>query len=155
MDPGGSDWSFQVRSAKGYRGIDMYSRLDNVPVYESYPTEVNATHFNHVQRAINKLGDSIRLSIPRMKHLDLILEKQAWIIVDRVLNDVPIAAWTDFQTANRDNIHQPIRCTQKLYHAHAHLILDRSLEAMEMMLGELMPDGDIENPAGIVPLKKS
>jgi len=132
----------------------MYSRLENMPVYESYPTEVNAVHFNHVQHAINKLGDSIRLSIPRMIHLDLILEKQAWIIVDRVLNDVPIAAWTDFQTAHRDNIHQPIKCTQKLYHVHAHLVLDRSLEAMELILGELLPEGDIGSPATVLPINK-
>jgi hypothetical protein len=132
----------------------MYSRLEDVPVYESFSTTVNAIHFNHVQRALNKLGDSIRLSIPRMRHLDLILEKQAWIIVDRVLNDVPIAAWTDFKTASRDNVHQPISCTQKLFHVHAHLILDRSLEAMELMLGELLPEGDIENPATIVPIDK-
>lgn len=132
----------------------MYSRLDDVPVYESFQTEVNATHFNHVLRALSKLGDSIRFSIPRMKHLDLILEKSAWIIVDRALNDVPIAAWTDFQIAHRDNIHQPIRCTQKLYHAHARLILDRSLEAMELMLGEMLPEGNIEQPAGVVPINK-
>jgi len=132
----------------------MYSRLEDVPVYETFPTTVNALHFNHVQHALNKLGDSIRLSIPRMKHLDLILEKQAWIIVDRVLNDVPIAAWTDFRSSPRDNIHQPIQCTQKLYHAHAHLILDRSLEAMELLLGELMPEGDIEKPADILSIDK-
>lgn len=132
----------------------MYSRLEDVPVYESFSTTVNALHFNHVQRALNKLGESIRLSIPRMRHLDLILEKQAWIIVDRVLNDVPIAAWTDFKTSPRDNIHQPISCTLKLFHVHAHLILDRSLEAMELMLGELLPEGDIENPAAIVPIDK-
>jgi hypothetical protein len=132
----------------------MYSRLEDVPVYESFSTTVKAIHFNHVQRALNKLGDSIRLSIPRMRHLDLILEKQAWIIVDRVLNDVPIAAWTDFKTSSRDNVHQPISCTQKLFHVHAHLILDRSLEAMELMLGELLPEGDIENPAAIVPIDK-
>ena len=132
----------------------MYSRLEDVPVYESYSTNVKAIHFNHVQHALNKLGDSIRLSIPRMRHLDLILEKQAWIIVDRVLNDVPIAAWTEFQLAHRDNIHEPIRCTLKLFHVHAHLILDRSLEAMELVLGELLPEGDIENPADIVPMRK-
>jgi len=132
----------------------MYSRLDDMPVYESYSTTVKAIHFNHVQHALNKLGESIRFSIPRMKHLDLILEKRAWIIVDRVLNDVPIAAWTDFQTSNRDNIHQPIRCTQKLFHIHAELILDRSLEAMELLLGEILPGGDAENPADVLSIDK-
>jgi len=132
----------------------MYSRLDDMPVYESFSTTVNAIHFNHVQHALNKLGDSIRLSIPRMKHLDLILEKKAWVIVDRALNDVPIAAWTDFQSAHRDNVHLPIRCTQKLFHIHAHLILDRSLEAMELMLGELLPEGDVGSLATVLPINK-
>lgn len=132
----------------------MYSRLDDVPVYESFPTQVNAMHFNHVQHALKRLGESIRLQIPRMKHLDLILERHAWIIVDRALNDVPIAAWTDFQTAQRHTLHEAIKCTQKLYHVHAGLVLDRSIEAMELMLGELLPEGDIERPADVLPLNK-
>lgn len=118
----------------------MYKRLDDVPVFESYPTEVSALHFNHVQYALNHLGDSIRLQIPKMKHLDLILEKKAWIIVDRVLNDVPIAAWTDFETVHRENLHEPIRCRQKLYHQHAPLILNHTIEAMELLLGEQLPE---------------
>lgn len=114
----------------------MYSRLDDIPVFESIPSQLDATHFNHVQYALNHLGDSIRLQIPRLKHLDLILEKQAWIIVDRVLNDIPVAAWTEFETKQRENLHQPIKCKLNLYHTHAHMILEHSIEAMELLLGE-------------------
>ncbi|KPJ92800.1 MAG: hypothetical protein AMJ53_08670 [Gammaproteobacteria bacterium SG8_11] len=118
----------------------MYTRLNDIPVYESRCAQVNAMHFNHVQIALKKLGESIRLPIPKLKHLDLIVEKEAWIIVDRVLNDIPIAAWTDFQSEHRSNLHEPIACRLQLYHANADLILERTLEAMEMLLGEQLAD---------------
>jgi hypothetical protein len=118
----------------------MYTRLKDIPVFEFRDTQVNAGHFNHVQAALKTLGDSIRLTIPKLKHLDLILEKEAWIIVDHVLNDIPVAAWTDFQVQHRDNLHQPIQCRLQLYHANADLILERTLEAMEMLLGEQLAD---------------
>lgn len=131
----------------------MYSRLNDVPILESLPATLAAIHFNHVQHALHSLGDSIRLQIPRLKHLDLILERPAWIIVDRALNDIPIAAWTDFDT-HRDNLHRPIHCTLRLYHIHAHMILDRTLEAMELVLGEQLQDLGVEQPAPIIPIKK-
>lgn len=132
----------------------MYRRLDEVPTYESYPTKLDAVHYNHVQHALKHLGDSIRLQIPRLKHLDLILERQAWIIVDRALNDVPVAAWTDFETGRRDNLHQPVPCRQRLYHAHAQMVLDHTIEAMELMLGELMQDENPGETASVTPISK-
>ncbi|WP_455204826.1 hypothetical protein [Kaarinaea lacus] len=66
----------------------------------------------------------------------MIIEKNACIIVDRVLNDLPVAAWTDFEVGSRDNLHQPIKCRIRLYHANASMILERIIEAMELVLGE-------------------
>lgn len=123
----------------------MYNRLDEVPVYALRQGKVSATHYNHVQLALKRLGNEIRLPIPKLKHLDLILQKNAWIIVDRVLNDVPVVAWTDFETENRDNLHEAIGCQVKHYHANAVMIMNRTLEAMELLLGEelieMLPDG--------------
>ena len=118
----------------------MYTRLQDVPVFEYRATHIDAAHFNHVQVALKKLGDSIRFPIPKLKHLDLILEKDAWIIVDHVLNDIPVAAWTAFEARHRDNLHQPIPCRLQIYHANADLILARTLEAMEMLLGEQLAE---------------
>lgn len=118
----------------------MYTRLQDIPVFEHRATHIDAGHFNHVQLAMKKLGDSIRFPIPKLKHLDLILEKDAWIIVDHVLNDIPVAAWTAFETRHRDNLHQPIPCRLQIYHANADLILARTLEAMEMLLGEQLTE---------------
>lgn len=132
----------------------MYSRLDDVPVLESRPSQLDARHFNHVQHALNQLGDSVRLPIPRLKHLDLILERQAWVIVDRMLHDIPVAAWTDFATQRRDNLHQPIQCTLRLYHIHAHLVLKHTLEAMELLLGEQLQDRGATSPASVTSIRQ-
>lgn len=114
----------------------MYDRLDEVPALAIRQGHVSATYFNHVQVALKRLGPEIRLSIPRLKHLDLILQKSAWIIVDRVLNDIPVVAWTAFETEHRDDLYKPVACSIRLYHANAGLIMNRTLEAMELMLGE-------------------
>lgn len=118
----------------------MYTRHNEVPVLEQRDYRLDAAYFNHVQYALNHLGDQIRLPIPKLKHLDLILQKDAWVIVDRVLNDVPVAAWTGFQTSHRDSLHEPINCVLRTYHANAGLITDRTLEAMELLLGERLAD---------------
>jgi hypothetical protein len=135
----------------------MYTRLKDIPVFEFRDTQLDAGHFNHVQVALKKLGDSIRFPIPKLKHLDLILEKEAWIIVDHVLNDIPVAAWTDFQAEHRDNLHQPIKCRLQLYHANADLILARTLDAMELLLGEqlaeLAPDTS-DASASVLPFRE-
>ena len=132
----------------------MYTRLNDIPVYEYRYGSLSALHFNHVQVALKRIDDSIRFPIPKLKHLDLILQNDAWIIVDRVLNDMPVAAWTDFNHASsRDNLHLSIDCTIRLYHANAGLILRRTLEAMELVLGELLTEHQIEDECQILTFK--
>lgn len=132
----------------------MYTRLGNIPILELRDSQIDALYYNHVQVALKRLGSSIRYRIPKLKHLDLILESDAWIIVDRVLNDVPVAAWTDFETQSRANLHQPIACKLRLYHANAQMILERTLDAMEMLLGEQLTDTEDDNGCSVVPFPK-
>ncbi|MDZ7661906.1 hypothetical protein [Thiohalophilus sp.] len=132
----------------------MYRRLDDVPVFEYRDGELPAIYYNDVQVALKRLGEDLRFAIPRLKHLDLILQKDAWIIVDRVLNDVPVVAWTDFQTAHRSSLHEPIPCRIRLYHMHGPLVMSRTLEAMELILGEMLADHAPPDDASIAPIKK-
>lgn len=132
----------------------MYDRLDDVPVYALRQGKVSATHYNHVLVALKRLGDEIRLRIPKLKHLDLILQKNAWIVVDRVLNDYPIVAWTDFETEGRSSLHEPIACQIKHYHAHANMIMRRTLEAMEMLLSEELPEMLPDELSDVIEFKK-
>jgi len=130
------------------RGDGMYTRHDEVPVFEYRDGVLDAIYYNHVQIALNRLGESLRMSIPRLKTLDLILQRDAWIIVDRAFNDIPIAAWTNFDLARREGLHSPVHCQIRLFHANGGMILRRVLEAMEMLLGEQL-DGDDDSHAVI------
>ena len=114
----------------------MYTRHNEVPVYAYRDGEIKALHFNTVQTAFKRIAPEIRIAIPKLKTLDLILQQDAWIVVDRAFNDVPIVAWTEFVSFNRDALHTPVKCKLRYFHAHADIILRRVLEAMEMLLGE-------------------
>ncbi|MCW9025333.1 MAG: DUF3352 domain-containing protein [Gammaproteobacteria bacterium] len=131
-----------------------YTRHDEVPQLASRKGKVKALYYNHVLTALKQLGPQIRLKIPRLKHLDLILQKDAWIVVDTVLNDIPVVAWTHFQTEGRNNLHEPIECEIRFFHFAASMILNRTLEAMELMLGEQLEELLPDENSTILPFKK-
>jgi len=118
------------------RTVYLYNRHDEVPVLTDRTGQVDANHFNHVQTAMKRLGPELRFRIPKLKHLDLILQKDAWVVVDRALSDYPILCWTDFKTESRDNLHEPITCEIRIFHCCASMILKKTINAMEMLLGE-------------------
>ena len=114
----------------------MYRRHNEVPVYQYRQGLIQSLHYNTVQIAFKRLGREIRLSIPKLRTLDLILQKDAWIVVDHAMNDLPVAAWTKFEITGRDAIHAPVQCQIRLFHANGGAITDQVLDAMEMLLGE-------------------
>ena len=133
----------------------MYTRHEEVPVYEIRKGELEANHYNRVQTAHKRLGKDLRLEIPGLRTLDLLLQPEAWIVVDRALNDIPIIAWSHFETEHRTSLHLPVRCRIRLYHANAGIILQRVIEAMELLLGERLDDGSGSEMAGIIPFRRS
>lgn len=132
----------------------LYTRHDEVPQLGSRAGKVDALYYNHVQTALKQLGNQIRLTIPKLKHLDLIIQKDAWIIVDTVLNDVPVVAWTNFEIKGRESLHEPIQCEIRFFHYAASMILNRTLEAMELMLGEELEQELHKNKSDVLPIKK-
>lgn len=124
----------------------LYTRHIEVPKLGSRPGKVDAVYYNDVQTALKRLSSEIRLQIPKLIHLDLILQKDAWIVVDRVLNDIPVLAWTEFETEHRESLHEPVQCKVLFFHYAASIIMNRTLQAMDMMLGEeLLADGAAED----------
>lgn len=132
----------------------LYTRHTEVPQLASRKGKVDALYYNQVQTALKQLGPQIRLKIPKLKHLDLILQKDAWIVVDTVLNDIPVVAWTIFETENRDSLHEPIKCEIRFFHFAASMILNRTLEAMELMLGEQLAELLPDDTTTVIPFKK-
>jgi len=114
----------------------MKSRINNIPVYETHNIKIRAQDYNLVKIALKRVQNPLRFELPRLRTLDFHLEDDLWVIVDRSLNDIPIVAWSEFKDACRSNLHEDIACKQRIYHTHAHIILDKAIEALQLVLGE-------------------
>lgn len=134
--------------------MPAYTRHNDILILDRRPGNIDAHYFNQAQTALKRIGKQIRFKIPTLNHLDLIVQEDAWIVVDRVLDDVPVVAWTDFQTEGRDSLHQPINCEIRLYHFAARMILKTTLDAMEEILGQSVVEQDIDKPEKVLPFKK-
>lgn len=114
----------------------MYTRHQEVPVYQYREAVLAARTYNQVRLALTRLRSPLRLALPGLRNLDVILQDDAWIIVDRSLHDMPVVAWTGFAGQHRDNLHRPVLCQVRLFHASAGLILTQSLQLLEELLQE-------------------
>jgi hypothetical protein len=133
----------------------MSGRLDDIPVYELIESSITAANYNLVQIAFKRLGEPVCIPLAGLRRLELILDGDAWIVVDHDMNDIPILAWTDFQVEGRSALHESVPCQLKTYHMHAHVILERVTEFMEQelaaRLAALQKACELEN---VIPLKK-
>lgn len=118
--------------------MDAYTRHNEILILDSKPGEVEAKYFNVAQTALKRISSQWRFKIPSLIHLDLIVQDDAWIVVDRTLNDIPVACWTKFDTSKRDNLHQPVSCEIRIYHFAARAVLQKTLDEMESSLREAL-----------------
>lgn len=122
--------------------MPAYTRHNEVQFLDKWPGSVNADYFNQAQIALKRTRQIARFKIPTLNHLDLIVQNDAWIVVDRVLNDLPVVAWTDFETQGRDNLHEPIACEIRIYHFAARMVLKTTLDAMKDILAQSIATAD-------------
>lgn len=121
----------------------MYTRHLEIPVYEFRQTELDATLYNAVRLGLKRIDSTIRLQLTGLRTLELILQDDAWIVVDRALNDMPVIAWSQFERSDELSLHQPIQCGLRLFHIHATLVLERILDETQQTLESLIhQDGD-------------
>lgn len=114
----------------------MMWRLNEVPKYSEADCRVDAQYFNKIRLALRRLPGPIRLQLRELQHIDMIIDDDSWACVDSSLNDLPIAAWTDFQTKGRDNLHEPIECKLSYYHYQAAMVVNEALEITQELLNE-------------------
>lgn len=124
----------------------MKSRLEGIPRYSSEATEVPAGLFNEIRLSLLRLGESIRFPIPGLRSLEILLDKETWIVVDASLNDVPILAWIDFETEHRSALHEPVKCKLYSYHAHTDVILDTVMRELHKELDQRLHGTPTHNP---------
>jgi len=114
----------------------MNKWLEDIPVYEKKTGQLDANLFNSIRVRQLRLKRSLRFEIKGLRTLDFILENDAWIVVDRDLNDIPVIAWTDFP--HRDNLHLPVVCTILYYHVHAEKLEEQILEYASIRVKEIL-----------------
>jgi len=112
----------------------MKSRLNDIPIIKSVPSYVGATHFNRVRLSQLRLDPSLRLELFSLRGLDIIIDDDAWVCIDRTLGDLPVLAWTDFDKNRRTGLHQPVPCKLRFYHNHADLICGTVLDDLGRIL---------------------
>jgi len=120
----------------------MKSKLDGIPRYSSGAATLPAVLFNLVRLALLRLGNPLEFSIPGLKNIEVILDEETWICFDSSLNDIPVLAWTDFEIAHRENLHEPIACQLLFYHIHAKKIIDKVTEEIQSILDSRIHKND-------------
>ncbi len=125
----------------------MLYDLADLPRYSSADIEIDSALYNRARIALHRLGSPLRFPLPLLRHLDMILDEETWIVVDNSLNDIPIMAWLDFQVGHRSALHTPIPCKFYTYHCHAEAICPQLLETVtDELARRLEPHQDTPLP---------
>lgn len=112
------------------------TRLNSVPALKVMDSVVAAKHYNRVRLALVRLDNPLRFPLPHLRGLDMLLTDEAWVCVDRTLDDLPVLAWTDFQVHGRLALHAPVPCRLRFFHAYAGLIVGTLLQDVAVILAE-------------------
>lgn len=111
-------------------------RLQELPAYSTEQTALDPARYNRIRLALLRSEAPLRIALQSLRNLDMVIEEDLWVCVDRDLNDVPIIAWKAFRTHGRTGLDTPVPCTVKFYHAHAPTIARRVLDDVCKNLGE-------------------
>jgi hypothetical protein len=119
----------------------MYERLRDLPVLDSYPSRIPAPVWNAWRRYRARSHRERCFGLEGLPPLSLLLEEDAWVIVDSSLYDLPILAWTGFAEAEGRGLHEPVPCTVRHYHQGASKIRNQALALMQEELERRMKGG--------------
>jgi hypothetical protein len=119
----------------------------------AWPTKVEAPLYNLARRALARMGGEVRLPLRGLKTLDLVVQEDSWTIVDRSLDDKPVAAWTGFESAAERGLHEPVICELRYYHRNAGLVIKKTLRRMDEALQGLLKERDADDASRIVAIR--
>lgn len=108
----------------------MYQRLGDLPVLDRYPSRISAAVWNLWRRYRRHAKREEWIALEGLPPMSLRLSDREWVVLDASLNDLPILAWGDFQSAGRTALQDPVPCTVRHYHQGASKIRDRVLRLL-------------------------
>lgn len=130
----------------------MKTRIEDVPKLRTEQTSIDAPRYNLTRLSLLRLGGPLRLPLAGLRGMDLIIDADAWICVDRTLYDLPILAWTDF--GRREGLHEPTPCLRHYYHVNADLISETVLSTMMTLLGQRLATPSVQHEPRVLPLAR-
>ena len=133
--------------------MTVKSRIENLPAYEIRKASVSARHFNRVRVALTRLGGPLCLPLKNLRDLGVYLDEELWVCYDHSLNDIPVIAWTDFDTAHRAGLHDKVSCTLRLYHSHADVVIDKVLATVYDLLDRKFDETGLPREGGVTDLR--
>lgn len=114
----------------------MSISLNDIPVYENKVVEIPAEYYNRIRLGQLRLKAPLRLELAGLSEIDAILEDDIWVCVESNLNDLPVLAWTNFESQNRNSLDEPVRCKLCLYNIHADLITETALKTIYTIIND-------------------
>lgn len=109
----------------------MSTKLQNLPVYQNVSEEVDVELYRNVRLLLSRRGGHpVHIDLPGLRDLRLVLERDAWICVDTLLDDLPVMAWTHFDKGAVFGDAEGIRCSLIYYHSQAAVIIDSILHSL-------------------------
>jgi hypothetical protein len=114
----------------------MRSRLHDIPILKSTRYRMEAVYYNRVYIALKRIGNPLRIELINLRGLDIVIDNDEWICVDRAIGDFPTMAWTGFERNKRNALYEPVPCELRLYHSHAELICGTVLDLVYRCLSK-------------------
>lgn len=130
----------------------MRTKIDEIPACFIETIKVDAERYNLIQLVLSRLGSPLRFSLLGLRHLDMVLEKESWICVDRGALDLPVAAWHLFKKESHLNLQSTVLCELRHYQANTDILLPYVWMSMESILKEYLSNGRSHHSAHVVPL---
>lgn len=111
------------------KGI-MQHWLDHYPALRIMHKRIAAAEYNCIRVSLLRESLPWRITLRQFRCLHCIIDDLAWVCIDESHNDLPILAWTNFNTAQRSRLDAPVDCELRLFHMHAGLIMGTALDAL-------------------------
>lgn len=112
----------------------MRSRIYEVPACFVETIEVEAERYNLIRLAIARFGGALRFPLIGLRNLDILLDRESWVCVDRSALDLPVAAWNRFEDQGRQQLQGNVRCELRHYQINTDILLPYLWMTMESIL---------------------
>ena len=130
----------------------MRSRIYEVPTCLIETIEVEAERYNLIRLALLRFGGPLRFPLVGLRNLDIMLDRESWVCVDRSALDLPVAAWNRFEDQSRSDLQADVRCELRHYQINTDILLPYLWMTLESILRDRIAFDTPAALASVIPL---